>query len=139
METYIAIIDFLILGLIMATPILLLVYFKKSNTKHSCIYYFLIGLLVSSGIICCFAWWTDKSNLILLEHYGYTFHVNTTKSYENVLPENIERVKNMETSIMGVGWPLKAILGFIVFIPYLLLVYIGNKLLKKIKNEKSED
>lgn len=132
METFIAIIDFLIFGLIVVTPILLLFFLKKLNIKNTYIYYFLIGLLVSGGIIYFFAWWTDKSNLILLEHYGYNIYgMNNVESYKEVLPENIEQVKKIEQSAMGIGWTLKAILGFVVLIPYLLLVYIGNKLLEK--------
>ena len=130
METFVTIIDFLILGLILAAPILLLVVLRKSNIKYFCVYYFLVGLLILGGTMCFFAWWTDKSDHILMEYYGYNFHgMNEHESYEKVLSENIERVKNMETSIMGIGWSLKAIFGFVIFVPYLVVVYVGNKFL----------
>ena len=130
METFIIITYFLILGLIMTIPILLFVVFRKSNVKCPYIYYFLTGLLFLSVIICFFAWWGDKSSFILLEYYGYNIEgMSEIERYEKILPENIERVKKIENSIMGIGWPLKAIFGFLIFAPYLLIVYIGNKMI----------
>ena len=46
------------------------------------------------------------------------------ESYENVLPQNIQKVKKIEKSVMGIGWTLKAMFGFIMYIPYLLAVFI---------------
>ncbi|MCL2131799.1 MAG: hypothetical protein FWH36_05025, partial [Lentimicrobiaceae bacterium] len=104
METFITIIHILILGLIVASPILLLVVLKKLNIRFYAIYYFLIGLLLMGGMAYFFAWWTDKSDNMLLEHYGYNMDaMNDTERYGNVLPENIKRVKEIEFSTMGVG------------------------------------
>lgn len=132
METLIAIIDFFILGIIIATPILLLTILKKSNHRSYSIIYFLIGIILSGLIIWLFAWWTDISNSILLKHYGYNvLGMNTTELYKNVMPADLERVRNIENSVMGIGWPLKAIFGFIIFIPYLCVVFIGSKIIEK--------
>ena len=132
METLISIIDFLVLGIIIATPILLLTILKKSNLRSYVIFYFLIGIILSGLIICLFAWWTDISNSILLKHYGYNvLGMNTTELYKNVMPADLERVRNIENSVMGIGWPLKAIFGFIIFIPYLCVVFIGSKIIEK--------
>ena len=118
METLIAIIDFFILGIIIATPILLLTILKKSNHRSYSIIYFMIGIILSGLIIWLFAWWTDISNSILLKHYGCNvLGINTTELYKNVMPSDLERVWNIENSMMGIGWPLKAIFGFIIFIP----------------------
>ena len=132
METLISIIDFLVLGIIIVTPILILIILKKSNIRSYGFLYFLIGITLSGLIICLFAWWTDISNSILLKHYGYNvLGMNTTELYKNVMPADLERVRNIENSVMGIGWPLKAIFGFIIFIPYLCVVFIGSKIIEK--------
>ena len=64
--------------------------------------------------------------------------MNETEFYGNVLPENMYKVNSLVTSIMGIGWPLKAILTFVFYSPYLLIVYfifhfIGNNKLNKLK------
>lgn len=61
--------------------------------------------------------------------------MNETEFYGKVLPGNMERVKSIETRIMGIDWPLKAVLTFIFYSPYLLIVYfiiflIGKNKLK---------
>ncbi len=86
-------------------------------------------------LIFVFAAWADISNLILLNHYGYSVD---GMNYENVLPENRERVDNLATSIMGIGWPLKAIFGFVMIIPYLIFVYFGKLLIDKIITMRNE-
>ena len=56
---------------------------------------------------------------------------------EKVLPENMERVTKLKNSIMGIGWPLKAMFGFVLLSPYLVVVYVGNRIIEKIKNKKN--
>jgi len=139
METLIEISNILIIGLILAMPILLLKYLKKQKIKRILIYYFLIGILFLGLMICFSAWWYYESNLMLLKLYGYNIEgMNETEFYGKVLPENMQKVKNLETSVMGIGWPLKAIFGFIMVTPYLGIVYILNRFVeqfRKIKNE----
>jgi len=50
------------------------------------------------------------------------------------MPSDLERVWNIENSMMGIGWPLKAIFGFIIFIPYLCVVFIVSKIIEKRKS-----
>ena len=136
MENLVAIIDWLIILIGIGAPVLLLV-FLKSKTKYYRIFYFLIGLLVLGGIIWSSAWWSDKSDHILLEYYGYHHDgMNEMERFDKVLPENVERVKSIEVSIMGIGWPLKAIFGIIIFSPYLLVVYFGNWIFENFRNLK---
>ena len=138
METFVVVIDFLIFLLAIGSPILLLIVLKKLNTRYWHLFYFLTGLLVFCGAIWLSVWWTDKSYHILLEYYGYNIDGMSEKEfYGNVLPENMERVKRMETSIMGIGWPLKAMFGMVILSPYLLVVYFGNRVLEKIKSVKN--
>ena len=86
-----------------------------------------------------FAWWGYESNILLLKHYdGYWYNPDSggyQVEYEKVLPENIERVKILERSYLGIGWPLKAIFMFVFFSPILLVVYFLNNLIVKIKKK----
>lgn len=86
-----------------------------------------------------FAWWSHESDLILLKHYGYNIDgMSESDFFGNVLPENMDKVKRLEISIMGIGWPLKAIFGFVMTIPYLAIVYLGKILFGRLKNNKNE-
>lgn len=125
MEILIKATTFIIFTSILISPILILKQFKKEQIILS---YYLINLVTLAILIVLFTWWNNKSDLILLKHYGYNINgMNHDEFYGNVSPKNIERVKNLETSIMGIGWPLKAIFGYIIFIPYLIFVYFGKK------------
>lgn len=86
------------------------------------LFYSLIGLSVLGVLMLIFAWWSNESNLILLKHFGYNIDgMSETEFFGNVLPENMDKVKRLETSVMGIGWPVKAIFGFVTTIPYLIL------------------
>jgi|ERR1035437_6804375 hypothetical protein len=133
METLVTISDFLILSLIISLPILLLIFLKRKSPKRIAVKFFLIGFFSMALLISIYAAWSDISNLMLLKHYGYNAD---SMNYDNVSSENRERVKNLVTSIMGIGWPLKAIFGFIMTIPYLIFVYIGKIMIGRLKNNK---
>jgi len=133
METLVKISDFLILCFIISLPILLLIFLKRKSPKKIAVKFFLIGFFLMALSISIFAAWSEISNLMLLKHYWYNAD---SMNYENVSSEDRERVKNLVTSIMGIGWPLKAIFGFIMTMPYLIFVYIGKKLISRLKNNK---
>jgi hypothetical protein len=133
METLVKISDFLILCFIISLPILLLIFLKRKSPKKIAVKFFLIGFFLMALSISIFAAWSEISNLMLLKHYGYNAD---SLNYENVSSEDRERVKNLVTSIMGIGWPLKAIFGFIMTMPYLIFVYIGKMLISRLKNNK---
>ncbi|WP_291856364.1 hypothetical protein [Marinilabilia sp.] len=139
METLIALSNFLIAGLIIIAPVLIFIILKKLKTKRPLIIYSLIGLFVLGVLMWIFAWWSYESDLILLKHYGYNLDgMSETEFFGNVLPENMDKVKRLETSIMGIGWPVKAILGFVMTIPYLIFVYIGKVLIDRILLNKND-
>ena len=139
METLITISNFLILGLIIIAPILTLIILKRLKTKRTVIIYSLIGLSVLGVLMLIFAWWSHESNLILLKHFGYKMDgMSETEFFGNVLPENLDKVKRLETSVLGIGWPVKAILGFVMTIPYLIIVYLGKIMIDRLKQNKNE-
>jgi 4-amino-4-deoxy-L-arabinose transferase-like glycosyltransferase len=138
METLITISNFLIFGLIIISPVVLLIILKRKKTKHPLIMYSLISLLVLGLLILLFAWWAEKSDMILLEHFGYNDDGwNNAEKYQNVAKENLEKVRRSKTSIMGIGWPLKAIFGYVMLIPYLIFVYLGKILIDKLRKMKT--
>ena len=138
METFITISNFLIFGLIIITPILILIILKRLKTKQTLIVYFLINLFVPGVLIAIFAWWSYASDLILLEHYGYNIDgMNETEFYRRVLPEDMDKVDDIVTSFMGIGWPLKAFFLYVEFIPYFILVYIVKILIERFSNKIS--
>ena len=137
METIIKIADLLILGLILSTPILLLLILEKLNTKRTFLIYLLIGVIVLGILIFTFSWWCDKSNMMLLRNYGYNIDgMNDIEIYGNVSPNDLEQIKRLETSIMGIGWQLKALFGYVFVIPYLLFIYLGKMLITRLANKR---
>ena len=137
METIIKIADLLILGLIISTPILLLLILEKLNTKRTFLVYLLIGLIVLGILIFTFSWWCDKSNMMLLRNYGYNIDgINDIEIYRKVSPNDLEQIKRLETSIMGIGWQLKALFGYVFVIPYLLIIYLGKMLITRLANKR---
>ncbi len=137
METIIKIADILILGLILSTPILLLLILQKLNTKRTFLIYLLIGVIVLGILIFTFSWWCDKSNMMLLRNYGYNIDgINDIEIYRKVSPNDLEQIKRLETSIMGIGWQLKALFGYVFVIPYLLIIYLGKMLITRLANKR---
>lgn len=133
MEIIITTISLLIFIALVISPIIILKLVNKSNNKFKFITYLTIGLIVIAIISLIFGWWNDKSNIILLEHYnGYNINPDSNSGqvyYDAVLPENIDRVKELERSYMGIGWPLKSIFLFVLSSPYLLIVHFVIKLI----------
>lgn len=144
MEFLDTVITLTLLGGLLSSPFFLLRFINRTNIKYKFIVYLTIGIILTAVITLVFAWWTYTSDLLLLKHYGYDIDgMNETEFYGKVLPENMDKVKSLETSIMGIGWPLKAILTYIYYSPYLLIVYgvtyfIGRKKEKPIYNNGNE-
>ncbi len=123
----------LIFGLIIFTPFLILKILNKRKSRAKGFKFFAIGTFILLLLMTSFAAWNDYSDMILLKHYGYDFyelHV-TGHEFDNVLPENREEVKSLIRSVSGIGWPLKAIFGYVYILPYLLLVFIIGKFIWK--------
>ena len=91
------------------------------------------SVLTTTIIALAFAWWSYTSNIILLKHYNaYVFNLDSNSyqmSFEKVLPKNIEKGESLEISLMGIGWPLKAVFMLAYFSPILLVIYFLNYLI----------
>ena len=124
MSTFYLIITILIIGAGFATPFLLLRLTSHMNKADRGVAFFFMGLILMISISILFVWWGNKSDELLLKHYGYNFnYMNNEEKYENVSSENLSNVKKLETGIMGVGWPIGAIFPSILSIIYLILIY----------------
>jgi hypothetical protein len=130
MEIFIKIISLVFLGGLLLCPILLLRYLNQTNIKCKFFIYILSGIILTALIAFLFAWWADTSNILILKHYGYIFEGwGEEENYRNVAPENLERVKSLLTSHMGIGWPLKAAMTYIFYSPYLFIAYLVNNII----------
>jgi hypothetical protein len=137
MEIIVTIVSLLLFVGLILSPILILRIVNRSNMKYKFIAYLTIGLIATAIIALTLAWWAYTSDIMLLKHYGYNSDgMSETEYYGKVLPENIDRVKSIELSIMGIGWPLKAIMTFVFYSPYLLIVYFLTYLIGKTSAKK---
>jgi amino acid transporter len=137
MEKLITLVSFLLFVGILLCPILLLRKIKKTRIRYKFLTYLTIGLFLNAVIALVFAWWNYTSDIMLLEHYGYDIDgMNETEFYGNVIPENMDKVKSIQRSIMGIGWPLKAIFAFVFCSPWIIIVYFVFYLTDKIKLNK---
>jgi hypothetical protein len=137
MEKLIAFVSFSLFVGILLCPILLLRKIKKTRIMYKFLTYLTIGLFLNAVIVLVFAWWSYTSDLMLLEHYGYNIDgMNEAEFYGNVIPENMDKVKSIQRSIMGIGWPLKAIFAFVFCSPWIIVVYFVFYLTDKIKLNK---
>lgn len=140
METLKLTISYILLLGIILVPILTFIQVKKGNRyKYDFMTYLVVGVIIASVIIAIGAWWGHYSTELLMSHYGYDFEaMNKTDSFKNVSLKNIERVKNLKKDYLGVGWPFKAIVGLILYLPYLLLIYFGGSLTRRMKRGNKE-
>ena len=135
METLTIIIAIALLFGLISTPILLFYGIKKwSPLKFDFLTYLILGIIITAGITWTFAWWADHSDQLLLSHYGYDFDaMNENERFGNVALENMKRVKQLEIGYFGIGWPLKAIMTYAFYSPYLLIVYLIGQLIRRMK------
>jgi len=137
MEKLITLVSFSLFVGILLYPILLLRKIKTTKIRYKFLAYLTIGLFLNAVIVFVFAWWSYTSDLMLLEHYGYDIDgMNETEFYGNVIPENMDKVKSIQRSITGIGWPLKAIFAFVFCSPWIIVVYFVFYLTDKIKLNK---
>jgi len=138
MEIICTTISFILLIALIVSPLFLIKKLNKLNVKYNFIVYLISAIIITSVLTLVLGWWAHYSDKLLLSHYGYNFNaMNDNERFENVSIENLDRVKNLEISMMGIGWPLKAIMSYLVYSPYLLIVYIVSFFYAKRKRKAS--
>jgi uncharacterized protein YacL len=130
-EIIIAIISIILLVGLFITPFVIYRSLSKLNARYKFIKYIVNGIIISAVLSVTFAWWADKSDDLLLAHYGYNREgMNEYESYGQVSPEDLETVRSLEKNTGRIGWPLKAMMAIVILLPYLLVVYLVSSVLK---------
>lgn len=125
MEFLLKTIDLLFFTAILAGPFFFLKFINKKNIQYKFLYFFLIGMIYIIIMSIGFSWWNYTSDILLLKYYGYNLDgMSEVENYSKVLPENIEKVQSLLTSVMGIGWPLKAFFLMIPMFKGLIVLYV---------------
>jgi hypothetical protein len=136
MEILITTINFILLLALILSPIFLLNRLSKRKIKNTFIPYLAIATIITFILVLLMAWWTQFSTELLLSHYGYNSDFLTeTERIKDIAFENLDRVKELHISKMGIGWPLKAFMFYSTYFPYILIVYFGSYIYKRIKSK----
>ena len=102
----------------------------NSSIRYRLLAYLFIALIYNALFSILFAWWNDESKIVLLDYYhAWIYNPDSGGfqiEYDNVKPENLVIVKNLEKSVMGIGWPLRAIFMFVFSIPLLFVISAIN-------------
>jgi hypothetical protein len=130
----------LLLGLILSPIFIFIRTEKHSQSKFYFIIYIFFTLVLTAGIMVGLACWNDAVNEILLNHYkALSFNndfATNQFSLENVKPENLKRVEQLKASYFGIGWPLKAIMSFVFYAPYPVIIYLIGQVIRRRKNRE---
>jgi Tfp pilus assembly protein PilO len=130
-------IKFALLIALIISPILLFNKLRKQSFKYPFILYLISAVLITFFLVMVLAWWSHFSTELLLSHYGYySGDLNETERMKNVAVENLDKVNKLRISKMGIGWPLKAIMFYPFYFPYLVIVYLGMYFYSKKSNQK---
>ena len=139
LETWTTILSFLFLLGLIVVPFMLFYAIKRwYRLKFDFLAYLIVGLVLTAGIVWTFPWWTDYADQLLMSHYGYDFDaMNDAGRFANVQSENHEKVKQIEIGYFGLGWPLKAMMTFVFYSPYLLIVFGIGQLRIRLKRKNN--
>ena len=107
-------------------------------------YDFLWTNIISLPIICfllvLMAYWPYFYTDFRLELMGFNFDgMSEAERVRNVLPELREEAKELYWSNMGIGWPLKAIFGIVLFTPYPTVIWGCESLIKNVRRKHKND
>ena len=128
METFGIIIQIGIFVTIIISPIIILRK-NKSFIKTNLLAIPIISLLVIIG-----SYWPHFYKDIRLVSMGVNVEgMNKAERTINVEPELKEKAEELYWSLMGIGWPLKAIFGIVLFVLYPSILYIVNRAWKQLK------
>jgi len=131
MEVFGIVIQFGILVLIIAIPI---VTVSKG-------YGFIQVNVISIPLICLLivagAFWPHFYSDFMLELMRFDFGgMNDVERVRNVSPELQGEATRLYWSNMGIGWPLKAIIGMVLLVPYPSLIWGAGFLVRRIVKPK---
>ena len=125
METLITLSNVVVFLILIIHPVFVLSYLKKKN-KFSATNFFIISVLVSLLLCLVSVWWFEEGqNNILLNYYGFNREdMYNGDPFKSVTKENLSKVEKLYDNMFGLGWPIKAVVSYIFYFPYLLLMYL---------------
>lgn len=99
-----------------------------------------ISLPLICFLIALTAYWPHFYSDLRLELMGLDFGgMSDAERARNVLPESREEATALYWSNMGIGWPLKAIFGMVLFAPYPTVVCGGGVLVKHVRRRRNSE
>ena len=116
-------------------PILIEIGLGKFKVDYKVLFYLCLSVVTTFSTLLTFGWWSDYSTQLLLLHYDYDLFTMGGDKFKNVAPENIERVKVLLIKYYGVGWVLKVLMIYVLYVPYICLVYFVIIVFRKLKGK----
>lgn len=126
---------FFIWAMILITPFAMPLLLKQRGyVAHPFLSSFL-SFITSVLLVCLFAYLPNFYADLQLEHLGFDFDGWSDEDrVRNIAPELRDEATRLYRSTMGIGWPLKAVFGVALLIPYQIfasgVVFIGSQLRK---------
>ena len=98
----------------------------------------LISIPIIFVLVIAGAYWPHFYKDVRLELMGFDFEgMSDEERTRHVSPERKGEAINLYWSLMGIGWPLKAIIGIVILLPYPTVVWLVGGLAKRIRNGSS--
>lgn len=89
-------------------------------------------------LIALLAYWPHFYSDLRLELMGFDFEgMSDEERARNVLPELRDEATSLYWSNMGIGWPLRAILGMVIISPYPTVVWGAGVLIKYVQRKRN--
>lgn len=99
-----------------------------------------VSLPLICFLIALIAYWPHFYSDLRLELMGFDFDgMSDAERSRNVLPAMREEATALYWSNMGIGWPLKAIFGIVLFAPYPTVVWGCGVLVKHIRRKRNSE
>lgn len=121
LELQLNIVTLILMVLLFAVPIFISQNLKFSNSFRYLLKFFGLSFLVAIPLLFLLAWWIDYSNMILIKSLGYEL---SSLDYSLVKESQLAKVKQLETSLMGIGWSLQALFNLIFYTLWPTFVYV---------------
>ena len=120
-------------------PFILTLVVLKSLSRFRFIAYLLLSLSLGGTVLTTSIWWDDTCTQLQIEAYGYDLDSMTDKDrFAKVAPENIQTVERLMISHMGVGWPVKVIFAYPLYMVYHMGIFCFGWLIRKVYQPSQE-
>ena len=116
----------LLIGLLVG-PALILWLLRRRGVHNMLRGYVIIAGLTGVVLLTGFARAAAYQQALELQVLGVDTDADFyTERHAGVAPEDLEFVLELERQHSGIGWPLKAIFGVLIYLPYLGVIYLAK-------------